>query len=67
MRKEKFDLPPINADREASMTWWWSLNGRQRIQLTKHFYPDRNNMSLTGREIQKMWVQRHNVEIIKLL
>ena len=43
--------------RKEAMYWWICLRGQQKYTIGKKYFPDRKHTSLTGREIEAMWVK----------
>lgn len=41
--------------RSEALQWWNALDMKQKTQIAKTYYPDRNLFTLTGREIENIF------------
>ena len=58
MSNNDIDYPEARIVRSNALKWWATLTTEdRRIYTTEYYGEERNPMSLTGREVEKMYVE----------
>ena len=53
----KNDPRNIETNRTKALEWWKSLSMLKRSELTCEYFEGRKQLSLTGREIETIWIK----------